>query len=76
MAVNYKMKICRGKKCKLFVDDIFALEWIDTKETLTRKDPIHNVKVDYKWYTIEDNGTTYKFAFAEVAPDQYMFLYE
>ena len=76
MAVKMKMKICRGKKCKLFVDNIFDAEWTPLEKTELMKDPIHNVKKEFTWYSVAAGEETKSFAFAEVAPDQYMFFYE
>jgi len=76
MAAKLKMKICRGKKAKLFVDNIFDAEWTPTGKVEVMKDPIHNVKKDFTWYTVQAGEEVKSFAFAEVAPDQYLFFYE
>lgn len=76
MANGLKMKICRGKKCKLFVDNIFDLEWNEIGKNEELKDPIHNVKKTFSWYSVETNGEKKEFAFSEIAPDQYLFFYK
>lgn len=76
MAVKLKMKIVRGKKAKLLgAENLFDLQWTAVG-TETMKDPVHNVKKEFTWYTAEVDTNTVKFAECEVAPDQYMFFYE
>ena len=71
-----KMKFARGKNCKVFEDNIFDHEWTDTGEVSMQKDPMHNQKVEVKWYTAKYADGPRKFGVAVISPDFYMFLTE
>lgn len=71
-----KMKFCRGKDCNLFDKNIFDYEWIKTGKKTIEKDPMHNKKIEFEWYQVNCEGEIKTFAFGEISPEQYMFLYE